>query len=114
LEGLAAETLAHRGLPRSALRELNDCLTHGDALVDEGAMRPEHFEIYVDMNARFHQIIIDEAGNAALKRALAINDAYPFSAARMAVFNARDLAANYRRLVITRATPRHCPGTRRR
>ena len=103
LEGLAAETLAQRGLPRSALRELNDCLTRGDALVDEGALRPEHFEIYVDMNARFHQIIIDEAGNAALARALDINDAYPFSAARMAVFNARDLAANYRRLVITHA-----------
>jgi GntR family transcriptional regulator of vanillate catabolism len=103
LEGLAAEIIAQRGLSRSTLRELNDCLAQGDALIDAGAFRPEHFDIYVDMNARFHALILTESANQALQRALEINDTYPFSAARMAVFDARNLPENYRRLVVSHA-----------
>ena len=41
LEGLGAEIIAQRGLSRTALREFNDCLAKGDALVDAGVFRPE-------------------------------------------------------------------------
>jgi GntR family transcriptional regulator, vanillate catabolism transcriptional regulator len=101
LEGLAAEIIAQRGLSRSVLRELNECLRRGDDLIDAGEFRPDYFETYVDMNARFHAVILEEAGNEALKRALEINDAYPFSAARMAVFDLKDLTNNYRRLIVS-------------
>lgn len=101
LEGLAAELIAQRGLSRAVLRELNECLRRGDELVDAGALRPEQFETYVEMNARFHEVIIEEAGSQALKRALEINDTYPFSAARMAILDVQDLHQNYRRLIVS-------------
>ena len=103
LEGLAAELIAQRGLSRTVLRELNECLRRGDELVDGGKLRAEHFEIYVDMNARFHEVIIEESGSAALKRALEVNDSYPFSAARMAVFDHQDPVKNYQRMVVSHA-----------
>jgi GntR family transcriptional regulator of vanillate catabolism len=103
LEGLGAEIIAQRGLSRTALREFNDCLAKGDALVDAGVFRPEHFDIYVDMNTRFHALLLAEAANQALQRALEINDAYPFSAARTAVFDERHVIENYRRLVVSHA-----------
>ena len=53
------------------------------------------------MNAQFHAVIIEEASNEALRRALEINDAYPFSAARMAVFDLKDHTNNYRRLIVS-------------
>src|SRR6187200_993305 len=101
LEGLAAELIVQRGLSRTVLRELNECLRSGDELVAAGTLRPEQFETYVDMNARFHEVIIDEAGSQALKRALEVNDTYPFSAARMVVFDVQDLPENYRRLIVS-------------
>jgi GntR family transcriptional regulator, vanillate catabolism transcriptional regulator len=103
LEGLAAELIAQRGLSRTVLRELNDCLRRGDELVDFGSLRPEHFQTYVEMNARFHEVIIEEAASQALKRALEVNDAYPFSAARMTVFDTQDLPENYRRMIVSHA-----------
>jgi GntR family transcriptional regulator, vanillate catabolism transcriptional regulator len=101
LEGLAAEIIAQRGLSRPVLRELNECLRRGDDLIDAGEFRLDYFEAYVDMNARFHAVIIEEASNEALRRALEINDAYPFSAARMAVFDLKDHTNNYRRLIVS-------------
>ncbi len=100
LEGLAAEIIAQRGLSRPALRDLNECLKSGDELVDAGVFRNEHFSTFVEMNARFHQIIHDEANNVALKRALEVADTYPFSAARMAFFDGQDPNGNYRRLLL--------------
>lgn len=101
LEGLAAETLSQQGVSRTTLRELQDCLDQGDAVVDTGALRAEHFETYVEMNTRFHAIIIAAANNKALERALEINDSVPFSPARMVVFNNQHTPATYRRLVIS-------------
>jgi GntR family transcriptional regulator, vanillate catabolism transcriptional regulator len=100
LEGLAAELVAQRGLSRPALRELNECLRRGDELVDAGTFQKEKFTVYVEMNKRLHEIIVDEAANIALKRALELNDAYPFSAARMATFDVVDGPENYRRLLV--------------
>jgi|tagenome__1003787_1003787.scaffolds.fasta_scaffold20021924_1 GntR family transcriptional regulator of vanillate catabolism len=103
LEGLAAELIAQRGLSRAGLRELNDCLRRGDDLVDMGSLRPENFQTYVEMNKRFHEVIIEEAASQAIKRALEVNDAYPFSAARMAVYDTQDLPENYCRIVVSHA-----------
>jgi GntR family transcriptional regulator of vanillate catabolism len=103
LEGLAAELIAQRGLSRTGLRELNECLRRGDDLIDIGSLRPEHFQKYVEMNKRFHEVIIEEAASQAIKRALEVNDAYPFSAARMAVYDTQDLPENYNRIVVSHA-----------
>lgn len=101
LEGLAAELIALRGPSRPLLQELKECLRQGDELVETGSLRPDQFEIFVDINQRFHAAIIEESGNQALKRALEINDAHPFSAARMAVFDSK--TNNFRRLVVSQS-----------
>jgi len=103
LEGLAAELVAQRGLSRTGLRELNECLRRGDDLLDIGSLRPEHFQTYVEMNKRFHEVIIEEAASQAIKRALEVNDAYPFSAARMAVYDTQDLPKNHSRITVSHA-----------
>jgi GntR family transcriptional regulator, vanillate catabolism transcriptional regulator len=103
LEGLAAEVLAMRGISRPALRELKDCVDRADELLTAKSFSEEQFDVFVELNARFHELILEEAGSRPLKRALESSEAYPFSAARMAVFDAQDAADNYRRLVVAQS-----------
>lgn len=80
LEGMAARLLAERGAPRALLTSLHECVQAGDALFD----RPGHeldYAAYTEMNNRFHDLVIRGSGNAALARAIEINNRLPFAPA---------------------------------
>jgi GntR family transcriptional regulator, vanillate catabolism transcriptional regulator len=78
LEGLAARLAAERGVSRSDLEMAAGCL---DAI--DGVVSREKVEIdisrYVELNARFHSILLDLAGSEALARQIERASALPFA-----------------------------------
>ena len=80
IEGFAARLLAEDGAPRQLLRELHECLDAGDKVVNKPTMELDDYATYVQMNDRFHQLIVEGCGNAALKRVMDLLDSQPFAA----------------------------------
>lgn len=80
LEGFAARTLAETGAPRQLIRELHDCLDEGDKTVNKETMELDDYAAYVEMNDRFHQLIMEGCGNVALKRVIEMLNGQPFAA----------------------------------
>lgn len=70
LEGLAARLSAERGLTHAALGELKDCLADIDELMAGPEVTVELFSRYVDLNERFHALLIDFADSPVLARQL--------------------------------------------
>ena len=80
LEGFAARLLAEDGAPRQLLRELHDCLDAGDEAVNKPGMDLDDYAAYVEMNDRFHRLILEGCGNAAIKRVMDALGSQPFAA----------------------------------
>jgi GntR family transcriptional regulator of vanillate catabolism len=78
LEGLAVRLAAERGVSRSDLERAAECL---DAL--DGVVRRDTVEVdisrYVELNARFHDMLIDLSGSQALARQIERASALPFA-----------------------------------
>lgn len=81
LEGMAARLAAEHGLPRALDKDLDDCLARGDRIFARPEMDIDDYAAYIEMNDRFHALIVGAAGNAALARAIELNNRLPFAAA---------------------------------
>lgn len=81
LEGLAARLAAERGLSETDLTDLKQCLHELDELVFGTGVTPANFSRYVELNGRFHQIVVDLADSAILTRQIARAVALPFASA---------------------------------
>ncbi|GAB2891208.1 GntR family transcriptional regulator [Paraburkholderia jirisanensis] len=81
LEGMAARLVAEHGVPRQLSNTLNECLRTGDRLLDKPELTLDDYAAYTDMNNRFHQLFVEGSGNAALIRAIEMNNRLPFAAA---------------------------------
>jgi GntR family transcriptional regulator, vanillate catabolism transcriptional regulator len=79
LEGLAARRVAERGASRALLQGLRECLAEGDQILAEGHVADKAEALYVDMNVRFHQLIMLECGSAIIQQALERNARIPFA-----------------------------------
>lgn len=99
LEGLAARLLAEAGLSGGLRDELKECLDTGDAIFQKGYMTDADAHEYGEMNRRFHSAIIEGCGNAAIARALALNDHLPFSSAGAIAFDEDRKEQEYRRFL---------------
>lgn len=99
LEGLAARQLAQHGLSRALTFELQTCLREGDDVVKPGRIESDTFPRFAELNVRFHGRIVEASGNLAVQRALALNDAIPFSAASAVVTTHTDPQESYQSLV---------------
>lgn len=80
IEGFAARLLAEDGAPRQLLRELHECLDEGDRAVNKPTMELDDYAAYVEMNDRFHRLILEGCGNAAVKRVMEMLGSQPFAA----------------------------------
>lgn len=80
MEGFAARLLAEDGASRQLLRELHECLADGDKVVDKPRMELDDYAAYVEMNDRFHRLILEGCANTALKRMMDLLDGQPFAA----------------------------------
>jgi GntR family transcriptional regulator of vanillate catabolism len=81
LEGMAARLLAERGARPEVLAGLERCLEEGDRIFAGESLDLDDYAAYTDMNTRFHQLIIEGCGNAALARAIEMNNRLPFAPA---------------------------------
>jgi GntR family transcriptional regulator of vanillate catabolism len=81
LEGFAARTIAEHGLSRQLAREFQECLDVGDKAVEKASMDLDDYAAYVEMNNRFHDLLVDGSGNTALARAIETLNGLPFAAA---------------------------------
>ncbi len=79
IEGFAARLLAEEGAPRQLMRDLNECLDAGDKAVNKPTMELDDYAAYVEMNDRFHKLIMDGCGNSALRRVMDMLDGQPFA-----------------------------------
>ena len=80
LEGMAARLVAERGMGRQLLLPFQDCLQEGDRVLNKRGLDYDDCAGYIEMNDRFHQLVIEGAGNAALARAVDLNNRLPFAA----------------------------------
>jgi GntR family transcriptional regulator of vanillate catabolism len=76
---MAARLIAEHGLTRRLLQQLQDCLQEGDRVLNKHSLDYDESAGYIEMNDRFHQLIVDGAGNAALARAIDLNNGLPFA-----------------------------------
>jgi len=79
LEGLAARRVAERGASRALLSALRECLAEGDQILAEGHVADKAEALYVDMNVRFHQLIMAECRSEIIQQALERNARIPFA-----------------------------------
>ena len=79
LEGLAARRVAERGASRTLLQTLRVCLAEGDQILAEGHVADKFEALYVDMNVRFHQLIVGECHSPIIQQALERNARIPFA-----------------------------------
>ena len=73
LEGMAARALAEAGAPRATLDQLKACVDEGAALLADASPAGHLADPmrWAAINARFHQALVQGAGNPALASALA-------------------------------------------
>jgi GntR family transcriptional regulator of vanillate catabolism len=87
LEGLAARRIAERGASQELLHSLAQCLTDGDQLLAKAALEADDEARYVDMNARFHDLIIAAAHSPMIEQALERNARIPFASPKALAFD---------------------------
>ncbi len=80
IEGYAARLLAEQGPSRQLLRDLQECLEEGDAVVNKPSMSLDDYTAYVEMNDRFHRLILEGCGNTAVRRVMEVLGGQPFAA----------------------------------
>lgn len=95
LEGLAARRLAEIGAPKALLRGLQACLDDGDVILQKRHITEADEAAYVEMNIRFHGIIIEGAGSALLADTLERNSRVPFGGPQALAFNKDNLEQMY-------------------
>ncbi len=81
LEGMAARLIAEHGVPRQLSLDLQECLREGDKIIAGDTIEIDGYTAYTQMNDRFHQLIMQWAGNQTLLRAMEAVNALPFAAA---------------------------------
>lgn len=78
LEGLAARLAAERGPSPGQIAEIKSCLRKLDALV-QGEHTDETLTTYVELNERFHQLLINMSGSRVVARQIERAVALPFA-----------------------------------
>jgi GntR family transcriptional regulator, vanillate catabolism transcriptional regulator len=78
LEGLAARLAAERGVPSADLQAAEACLDAIDAIVRRDVVEVD-ISRYVELNAQFHNLLLDLAGSHALARQIERASALPFA-----------------------------------
>lgn len=95
LEGLAARRVAEQGASKIFLRELRGCLEDGDSILAKRRIAESDEAFYAEMNARFHALILQEAGSAILSEALERNGRIPFAGPQALAFDRTNLERMY-------------------
>jgi GntR family transcriptional regulator, vanillate catabolism transcriptional regulator len=105
LEGLAARLAAERGASGSDLASIRDCLSELDTVVERHLGETPSFPAYVELNARFHNLLLDLADSPPLTRQLERAVTLPFASPSAFVMVQAELPEA--RVVLTVAQDHH-------
>ena len=98
LEGLAARQIVEKGLTSKVIAELKQCLRDGDTLFRDRSFNEEKVQAYVEMNRKFHDVLVKGSQNNAIAMALQINEHMPMASVSSLVFNPDESDREYERL----------------
>ena len=99
LEGLAAKTLAEKGINEEQKKTLRHCIEQTEKLFEgKTEFGDDELEKYHHFNVIFHDTIIQGAGNIALMQALAKNNQLPMASAQALTYDQSRALSEYRRL----------------
>lgn len=76
---LCCSVTAEDGAPRQLLREFHECLEEGDRVVNKPVMGLGDYAAFVQMNDRFHSLIMRGCSNIALPRVMEMLDRQSFA-----------------------------------
>lgn len=79
MEGLAARLAAERGVSPVLITEARECLDRIDEALASAELSDETFAVYVQQNARFHDLLSEMAGSELVSRQLEKTKALPFA-----------------------------------
>jgi GntR family transcriptional regulator, vanillate catabolism transcriptional regulator len=105
LEGLAARFAAERGPSASDLAAIRDCLAELDEVVEAQLAGGNAFATYIELNARFHAMLLELARSPSLARQVERASALPFASPSSFVMVQADLPEA--RTVLTVAQDHH-------
>ena len=71
------------------------CLDDGDRILRRRRVEENDEAVYAEMNARFHALILEEAGSSLLSAALERNNHVPFSSPKALAFDRANLERMY-------------------
>ncbi len=80
LEGYALRLLAEKGVSKRLSRLLHECLELGDQAVNKPQMDLDDYALYVEMNTRLHELILEGCGNRTVLRMMEMLNGQPFAA----------------------------------
>ena len=98
LEGLAARTLAERGLDSDTRSRLDALLAEGDAIFAKRHLVEADEQAYGAMNAAFHAVIVEAANVSVVRELLARVNRVPFASPATIAFDRADLDQMYDQL----------------
>ncbi|WP_252108043.1 MULTISPECIES: GntR family transcriptional regulator [unclassified Halomonas] len=98
LEGLAAKRVAERGVSDELRRDLLFWIQKGRGVLEKGHLEDDDVERWIELNYRFHDLIVSSAGSAVIGDAIARNDHLPFAAAASIVIDDEDRVGEFRKL----------------
>lgn len=79
LEGMLARLAAERGAVPALLNQARDTLAAIDAVLQMQALDDDAFTRYVELNARFHVLLMDMAGSSVIRKEAERIAALPFA-----------------------------------
>lgn len=79
LEGMLARLAAERGANTALLHQARGTLCDIDAVLKMNALDDESFTRYVELNAQFHQLLMDMAGSSVIRKEAERVAALPFA-----------------------------------
>lgn len=98
LEAMAARLVAERGLEARHEERLQDCLEEAERLLDQGLSGAGARGLWVAMNRRFHDCLIEASGNGAIAVAVHQISLLPLASASSIVFQRGSTAAGLAQL----------------
>ncbi|GAA5016236.1 GntR family transcriptional regulator [Acinetobacter puyangensis] len=98
LEGLAAKTLAEKGMSELQQQTLLNCIQVCEELFSRQQFGEQELEQYDKFNIIFHDTIIQGSENIALIQALIKNNQMPMASAKALTYDSKHALSEYRRL----------------
>lgn len=98
LEGLAARQAAEKGLSEDVILQFKACLAQGDDIFINGRVDENDVKTYIEVNKKFHTLVITASENKAIQPALQLNEHLPLASVNALIFNPHALTREYNRL----------------